>query len=131
MSKNKKLIAAVVAVVVVIALFLGIFVATRPATSAGSKTITVEVIHSDESSKTFTCSSDAEYLGEVLAAESFVVSEDGPYGMYIVEVDGERAVYEENGAYWSLYIGEEYAMTGADETPINDGDLFKLVYTIG
>ena len=131
MSKNKKLIAAVVAVVVVVALFLGIYVATRPATSAGSKTITVEVIHSDETKKTFTCDTDAEYLGEVLAEESFVVSEDGPYGMYIVEVDGERAVYEENGAYWSLYIGEEYAMTGADETPVNDGDLFKLVYTIG
>lgn len=131
MSKNKKMIAAVVAIVVVIALFLGIYAATRPAASAGSKTITVEVIHSDESSKTFTFTSDAENLAEVLEKEDLVVSEDGPYGMYIVEVDGERAVYEEDGAYWCLYIGDEYATTGANDTLISDGDLYKLVYTIG
>ena len=46
-------------------------------------------------------------------------------------VDGERAAWEENGAYWAIYVGEEYGMTGVDETPVNDGDAFSLVYTIG
>ena len=46
-------------------------------------------------------------------------------------MDGEEAVYEEDGAYWALYQNGEYAMQSADLTPINDGDQFSLVYTIG
>lgn len=131
MNKSKKLILAAVAVAAVIALFVGIFFATRPETTQGSKTITVEVIHSDETTKTFTYHTDEEYLGTVILDEGLVEGDMGDFGLYITVVDGETAIYEENGAYWSLYIGEEYAMTGADTTPISDGDLFKLVYTLG
>ena len=46
-------------------------------------------------------------------------------------VDGEVADYNVDSGYWALYIGEEYAMTGIDETPITDGAEFSLVYTIG
>ena len=131
MKKNEKIIAAVVAVVVLIAIFAGIWFATRPETAAGSKTITVEVVHKDESTKTFTYKTDAEYLGEVLVAEGLVEGEDGPYGLYITAVDGETAIYEEDSSYWALYQDGEYAMLSADQTPINDGDSFSLVYTIG
>jgi hypothetical protein len=44
-------------------------------------------------------------------------------------VDGEDAVWETDNAYWSLYIGQEYATTGLSDTPVNDGDVFKLEYT--
>jgi len=131
MNKNKKILLAVAAVVVLIAVFVGIWFATRPKTSEGSKTVTVEVVHKDQSSKTFTYKTDAEFLGEVLLAEGLVKGEEGPYGLYMTEVDGERAVYEEDGAYWALYQGEEYATLGVDETPVNDGDAFSLVYTVG
>lgn len=131
MNKNKKLIIAAVAVVAVIALFVGIFLATRPDTTQGSKTITVEVVHADESSKTFTYHTDEEYLGDVILAEGLVEGSMGDYGLYITAVDGESAVYEVDGAYWCLYVGEEYATLGADQTPINDGDSFSLVYTLG
>ena len=132
--KNKKLVLAVVALVAVVALFLGVYLATRPETSQGSKTITVTVIHADGSSKEFTYHSDEEYLGPVLLAEKLVVGNEGPYGLEIKSVDGEEAVWnagDSHGAYWALFIGEEYAMTGADSTPIADGDSFKLVYTVG
>ena len=91
----------------------------------------MEVVHGDGGSKTFEYRTDEEYLGAVLLAEGLLVGEDGPYGLYILEVDGERAVYEENGAYWSLEVNGEYAMQGADQTPVNDGDAFRLVYTLG
>lgn len=129
--KNKKLVFAVLALVVVVAVLLGVYLATRPEATQGSKTITVTVIHSDGNEKVFTYHTDAEFLGEVILSEGLVVGEDGPYGLYIKEVDGESAVYEVDGAYWSLLIGTEYAMTGADTTPIADGDAFTLVYTIG
>jgi len=128
--KNKKTILAVVAMVLVIGLMAGLYYMTRPATTKGGKSITVEVVHGDGTSKTFTFSTDAEYLGEVLEAEELVEFEEGPYGMMIKAVDGEKAVYEEDGAYWALFEGEDYAMQGADQTVIEDGDLFKLVYTL-
>ena len=129
--KNKKLIIAAIALVAVVAVLLGVYFATRPETTEGEKSITVTVIHADGSSKDFTYNTDEEYLGPVLLAEELVQGEMGPYGLEIHAVDGETASWEENSSYWALFIGEEYAMTGADSTPVNDGDVFKLVYTIG
>ena len=129
--KNKKLILAAVALALVIAAMLGIYFATRPATSQGSKTITVTVIHADGSEKKVTIRTDAEYLAEALLAENLVIGEDSQYGLNIHTVDGEKASWEANQSYWALFIGEDYATTGVSQTPVNDGDSFKLVYTIG
>lgn len=131
MKKQTKLILGVVALVVVIAALIGVYLGTRPETSEGAKTLTVEVVHGDGSTKSFTYHTDEEYLGAVLLAEGLIEGEDGPYGLYILVVDGERAVYEEDGAYWSLEVNGEYAMQGADQTPVNDGDAFRLVYARG
>lgn len=129
--RNKKLILGLIAFVVVIAALIGVYTITRPETSEGSKEFTVEVVHGDGSAKTFTYQTDSEYLGEVLLSEGLVVGEMGDYGLYILTVDGEDAVYETDGAYWSLLQNGEYAMQGADMTPVADGDEFSLVYTIG
>jgi len=132
--KNKKLILAIVALAAVIAIFLGIYLGTRPDTVQGAKTITVTVVHADGSSKSFEYHTDEEYLGPVILAEGLATGNEGPYGLEIKSVDGEQAVWKSgdaHGAYWALFIGEEYAMTGADSTPIADGDTFKLVYTLG
>ena len=58
--KNKKLILIAVALIACVAVMLGIFVMTRPETVAGSKTVTVTVVHKDGSEKVFTCKTDAE-----------------------------------------------------------------------
>ena len=129
--KNKKLIPGVAALVAVVAILIGVYLATRPETTAGAKTITVTVVHSDGTEKTFTCHTDEEYLAPVLMAEGIAEGEEGPYGLTINAADGETASWEESKSYWALFIGEEYATTGASSTPVNDGDAFKLVYTIG
>lgn len=129
--KNKKTIIAVVALVAVLAVFLGVYLVTRPETAAGGKTFTVTVVHKDESSEEFTYSSDAEFVGEVLLEEGLIEGNESEYGLYINAVDGETADYNVDGAYWAFYIGEEYAMQGIDLTPIEDGAAYSLVYTIG
>jgi hypothetical protein len=129
--KNKKLILAAVALVAVIAILAGVALANRPQTAAGEKSITVVVVHGDGSEKTFTYATDEEYLGPVILAQGLVEGVEGPYGLEIHAVDGETASWEVNQSYWALFIGEEYATTGADSTPVKDGDVFKLVYTIG
>ena len=131
MKKNGKLIAAAIAVAALAVLFAGVWHFTRPAVSQGAKTVTVEVVHKDESKKTFIYHTDAEYLGEVIQAEGLVKGEEGDYGLYIKEVDGETADYDTDGAYWAFYQGGEYASLSVDQTPIQDGDAFSLVYTVG
>lgn len=131
MKKSTKLILAVVALVVVIAALIGVYLATRPQTSEGAKAFTVEVVHADGTSKTFSYRTDEEYLGAVLLAEGLIQGEEGAYGLMILEVDGERAVWEENGAYWAIYVNGEYGMTGVDTQVITDGDAFALEYTVG
>lgn len=128
---NKKLILVAVALVTAVAVMLGAYFATRPETSQGAKTITVTVVHKDGTEKVFEYNTDEEYLGPVLLDEALVVGENGPYGLMISAVDGEVADWNVDQGYWALFVGEEYAVTGADTTPINDGDSFKLVYTIG
>ena len=131
MKKNKKIIIAAIILVVLIAAMAVIYVSTRPATAEGEKSFTVEVIHGDGSEKTFTYQTDAEYLGEVLLDEGLIQGEVNQFGLYIITVDGEDAIYEEDGAYWALYEGEDYAQQGIDETPVLDGSEFSLVYTVG
>ena len=129
--KNKKLIIALAALIAVIGIAFGLYAATRPETAAGEKDFTVVVIHSDGTETEFPLQSGEEYLGRALVSEGLVEDNQGTYGLYIQEVDGERAVWEENGAYWSIYVGEEPATTGADEIVLTDGGIYKLVYTLG
>lgn len=129
--KNKKLLIAVIALVAVAALMIGISVANKPETAQGAKTITVTVVHKDGTSKDFEYHTDEEFLAPVLVAEGLVEGEDSEYGLMISAVDGETADWNVDQSYWALFIGEEYATTGASEIPVNDGDVFKLVYTIG
>ena len=125
----KKTILAIIALVLVAAVFLGVYLITRPEGQAGGKEITVTVVHGNGESKNFTYQTDAEFLGTVLTEEGLVEGEMGQFGLYIKVVDGEKAIYEEDNAYWSLYIGEEIAPTGADSVAITDGGVYKLVYT--
>lgn len=129
--KNKKLLLAAIALVAVIALLIGVYFVTRPATQEGGKTITVTVVHKDGTSKDFTYSTDEEYLGPVLLAEGLAAGDMGEFGLFITAVDGETADWSVDQSYWALYEGEEAAMQGADTTPIADGGVYKLVYTIG
>ena len=127
--KNKKLVIAAIAVLVVIALMAGIWFATRPETEAGSKGYAVTVVHKDGTVKEFSYRTDAEFLDDALLAEGLIAGEDGPYGLTIITVDGEDAVWDTDNAYWAIWIGEEMAMTGASEIPVYDGSTYRLEYT--
>ena len=129
-TNKKKTIMLAVFLAALAAALAAVWWFNRPETSAGSKTITVEVVHKDETSKTFTCKTDEEYLAEVLVSEGIVEDNQQEYGLYILVADGERADYAEDGAYWSLLQNGEPAATGASEVPVHDGDSFALVYTL-
>ena len=129
--KKKKLIVVAVALAVVAAVLLGVFFATRPDTQEGMKEFTVTVVHGDGSEKVFPCESGEEYLGKALVAEGIVEDNQDQYGLYILVADGELASWEEDSAYWSVYVGDEPATQGADQIPVTDGGEYSLVYTRG
>lgn len=127
--KNRNLWIGLLALLLVVGIFLGIFFATRPETSAGEKAFTVTVVHADGQSRDFSYRTDEEYLGDALVSEGLIAGEEGAYGLYVKTVDGETADYDRDGAYWAFYVGDDYAQLSIDQTPVHDGDTFQLVYT--
>lgn len=128
--KNNKRLALIIVLVVLVVTMVVIYGVTRPDTATGEKSFTLEIVHGDGTTKQIECSTDLEYVGEALQADGVIEGEEGAYGLYIQVVDGEKAVFEEDGAYWAFYLGEEYATQGIDLTPIEDGAVYKLVYTV-
>lgn len=129
--KNKKVLLGVGAVVLIVAIMLVVYMFTRPETTEGAKTLTVDIVHSDGTTNTVTIDTDAEYVGEALMEEGIVEGEQAEYGLYMTKVDGEQAIYETDGAYWAFYVNGEYANTGIDMTPIEEGVSYSLEYTLG
>lgn len=115
---------------VLLMIFGVVWFSARPETSGGSKTITVEVVHKDESKNTFTCRTDEEYLAPVLVSEGIVEDNQTEYGLYILVADGEAADFSVDGSYWAILQNGEYAELGASSLPIRDGDAISLVYTV-
>ncbi len=126
--KNKKMLIAIVAVLAVLAFMLGIYVATRPEAQEGAKKVTLIIVHSDGTEKTLEYRTDLNNLAQLLQEKELATGSTGEYGFTIESVDGETADWNTDGAYWALYIGEEYASTGASDTLLTDGAVYKLVY---
>lgn len=94
----------------------------------GAKTLTVKVEQGDNS-VTFTIHTDRETVGEALIEHGIVEGEAGAYGLYIKKVNGITADYDVDQSYWSFYLGESYASSGVDTTKIEEGIIYRLVYT--
>ena len=127
--KNKKMLLGIVALVVVIAVMAGVYMATRPETVAGGKTVTIEIVHKDGTVKKLEYTTEAEYLADLLLEKDLVTgyaSEE--YGFTIESVDGVTADWNVDGAYWALYEGEEYATSSAAGIVLLDGGVYRLVY---
>lgn len=94
----------------------------------GSKSLAVEVVDGEGTSVSFTVKTDEKTVGEALQALQVLSGEEGPYGLYIKEVNGIVADYEKDATYWGFYINGEYAVTGADMTDAVDGAsyIFKV-----
>ena len=93
----------------------------------GKKVFTF-LVEAEDKTVSFTIKTDAEFLGEALQAHNLVSGEEGPYGLYIKRVNGILADYDKNGAYWGFYQDGEYMNVGADETVIQSGAEYRVVY---
>ena len=87
----------------------------------GAKQFSFTVVDGAGNETTVTINSDKKTVGEALFDENLIAGEEGPYGLYVMEVNGIRAVYEEDSTYWAFYINGEYGMSGVDATDIETG----------
>lgn len=130
MKNQRKVIISLAALVIAVAALFGIYQFAKPSPTAGEKSITVEVIHKDESVRDFEFHTQREFLGDVLVDEALAEGEEGAYGLFITSVDGEAAD-DSNQEWWCITKGGGQVNTSADQTPIADGDKFELTLMIG
>lgn len=124
--KNKKLLLGGLALVAVALVFALVYWNFVPRGEAGAKTVTLTVVHGDETTRTLELHTDAAYLGEALAEqEGLVDGEPGPYGLFIKTVDGETAS-DADRAWWCITKAGAEVATSADLTPIADGEAYEL-----
>ena len=130
-KSNKKIIAAAAAAVVIVALMVILYIRLRPEAAQGSKSITITVVAQDGTETSYSVQTDAEYLrGAIEDAEGLTVEgTESEYGLMVDTVNGVRADYTLDGAYWSFLVNGEYCNYGVDEQVVNDGDEFQIVYT--
>lgn len=130
-KENRKWIlggVALAAVVAVLAVVYGVF---REKPVEGSKAIVIEVVDREEEKSEYRLKTDADYLRQAMEEAdglSFSGSES-EYGMMVDTVNGVRADYDADGAYWSFSVNGEYCNYGIDAQPVEDGDVFSIVYT--
>jgi len=127
---NRKLLIAAVCLLAAAAVLLAVWRLAAPKGSAGAKSILVQVVHKDGSSRDFPLHTDQEYLGGALVEGGVVEDNQGAYGLYILTADGETAD-EAAQEWWKLTRDGEMVNTGADATPVADGEHYELTLTVG
>ena len=128
----KKKIFTLAAIIVLVGALLGVYSVFREKAVAGSKEITIEVVDSKGESKVYELKTDAEYLEQAMEeAEGLTFAyDDGPYGASVHTVNDEKADYNTDGAYWGFNVNGEYCNYGISEQPVEDGDVFQIIYTL-
>lgn len=96
-----------------------------------TKTITVTVIDDKGEKTDFKIVTTSETLRGALEQEKLIEGDESEYGLYVKVVNGLRADYDKDGAYWSFSRNGELLMTGVDSTKIADGEKYEITYTKG
>ncbi len=132
MKNNKRnVVIGIAALAAIIIVFAGIYLFFGADPVKGTKSITIDVVDDRQQKTTYRLETDAEYLQQAMEeAEGLTFSgTEGVYGMMVDTVNGIRADYNTNGAYWGFYVNGEYCNYGIGEQPVQDGDVFSIEYT--
>lgn len=132
-ANNKKVIVGVIALAAMIILAAVCYKALKPEVGAGIKTVEIVVVSEDLSELHYTVMTDAGYLQQAMdqAAGLSYSGTESVHGIMIDTINGERASFDEDGAFWAFYVNGDYCNYGISQQPLSDGDIFKIEYTRG
>ena len=125
--KNKKIL-GVAALLLLAAAMFAAYTAFRETPQAVDKLVEVVVTDNSGCVTAYTVGTDALYLRQVMEqAEGLTFEvEDG----MVHTVNGLRADYVLDGAYWGFFVNDEYCSYGIEQQPVENGDVFSIVYTL-
>ena len=125
--KNKKTFLAIGALILLAAAMLFAYITFREDAQAGSKVVAIEVVDNGGSAVVYTVDTDALYLRQVMEEAEGLTFEmtDG----MVHTINGLRADYVLDGAYWGFFVNDGYCNYGIDLQPVENGDRFSIVYT--
>ena len=129
MTKKKTVVLLVILIALVLTAGLVWFI-NRPQATDGAKRITVEVVHGDGSTKSFSIRTDAEILRQACEEQKLIAGRAGEYGLYVLTVDGETAD-ESIQQWWCITKGGAEHFYGVDETMIQDGEQYEFTLKTG
>ena len=72
---------------------------------------------------------DETTVGAALLGVGLIEGEVSDFGLMVSHVNGVRADFVEDDAYWAFYIDDDFAMVGVDSTDIEAGKTYKFIYT--
>lgn len=92
----------------------------------GNTVFEFTVVDLEGSSKTYEVHTEETTVGAALQEVGLIAGEEGEFGLYVKTVDGITLDYDADGAYWSFYVNDAYAMSGVDTTEIKEGENYAF-----
>lgn len=94
----------------------------------GNVVFTFSVVDADGVETFFEVHTDKTTVGEALLENNLIEGETSDYGLYVKVVNGVKADYDADGAYWAFYVDGQYAQSGVDTTNIEEGKIYTFKY---
>ncbi len=134
MEVKKNSLKTIIISCVVLAVLIGVFLIVYKMFSdkpvEGEKTVTVDVVLSDGTKKSYEITTTAEFLRGALEEKNLVAGTESEFGLYVLTVDGITAD-ESKEEWWSFTKDGVALTTGIDTTVIADKDHYEITLTIG
>ena len=95
----------------------------------GEKSFIFEVTDANGNVTSQTIRTTEATVGAALVEEGLIEGDVSDFGLMVTHVNGIRADFVEDEAWWAFYIDGEMAMAGVDSTDIEEGVTYAFVYT--
>ena len=128
MQKRNYIIILSLILVIIISAFSRLILKQENQVQKGDKVISVTIINEDKTQKLFKISTDSKTLGGALLQRNIVTPEEYKNGFY-TQINGIRADYKLDGAWWCFTQNGEELIKGANYHYIKDGDCFEITHT--
>ena len=96
---------------------------------SGNTTFQFNMVDGDGNVHSWNVSTNESTVGAALLEVGLIEGTTSDFGLMVSHVNGIRADFVEDDAWWAFYIGDEMAMAGVDATEIEDGVVYAFVYT--
>ena len=96
---------------------------------SGSTTFQFNMVDGDGEIHAWNVSTNESTVGAALLGVGLIEGTTSDFGLMVSHVNGIRADFMEDDAWWAFYIGDEMAMAGVDATEIENGVVYAFVYT--